>query len=80
METISVSSLKAHLSGELKKVKNGARITVLEHKRPVAVISPIEEEPLFSKAAQRPYEYRELSPLTDIDPLAELEKDRADRW
>jgi prevent-host-death family protein len=80
METISVSTLKAHLSAELKKVKNGTRITVLEHKRPVAVIFPIDEEPLFIKKAERPYEYQELSPITNVDPVAELEKDRADRW
>ncbi|MFP4563339.1 MAG: type II toxin-antitoxin system Phd/YefM family antitoxin [Spirochaetia bacterium] len=80
METISVSSLKAHLSAELKKVKKGARITVLEHKRPVAVISPIEEEPWLIREAQRPFEYRELSPLSNVDPLSELEKERAERW
>lgn len=68
------------MSGELKKVKNGARLTVLEHKRPVAVISPIEEEPLFSKTAQHFFEYRELPPLSDVDPLAGLEEERAERW
>ncbi len=80
METISVSSLKAHLSAELKKVKKATRITVLEHKRPVAVISPIEKQPLFIREAQRPFAYREFSPLTDVDPYSELEKDRAERW
>jgi prevent-host-death family protein len=80
METISVSALKAHLSAELKKVKTGTRITILEHKRPVAVISPIEEEPLFIKEADRPFRCRDLTPLTDIDPLIELEKDRGERW
>mgnify|MGYP006295346669 CR=1 FL=1 len=80
METISVSALKAHLSAELRKVKNGTPITVLEHKRPVAVISPVEGEPLFIKEADRHFRYRELTPLTDIDPLDELEKDRDERW
>ena len=64
----------------MPRAVNGARITVLEHKRPVAVISPIEEEPWLIREAQRPFEYRELSPLTDVDPYSELEKERAERW
>jgi antitoxin (DNA-binding transcriptional repressor) of toxin-antitoxin stability system len=64
----------------MPRAVNGARITVLEHKRPVAVISPIEKQPLFIREAQRPFAYREFSPLTDVDPYSELEKDRAERW
>jgi prevent-host-death family protein len=48
METISVSNLKAHLSGELKKVRSGARIVVLDHNHPVAELVPLSgEEDLF---------------------------------
>jgi prevent-host-death family protein len=80
METISVSALKAHLSGELRKVKSGTRIVVLEHKRPVAVLAPYEAETLIAKEAAEPYEYRHLSPLTDVDPATLLEAEREDRW
>lgn len=37
MQTISVSSLKDHLSAELKKIDRGERLTVLDHKRPVVL-------------------------------------------
>ncbi|RKX79945.1 MAG: hypothetical protein DRP87_01375 [Spirochaetes bacterium] len=79
METISVSKLKAHLSAELKKVKKGVRIVVVDHKRPVAVLSPFESEPLFLQEASKTYEYRELSPLTHTDPLVKLNEEREDR-
>ncbi len=80
METISVSALKAHLSGELRKVKSGARIVVLEHKRPVAVLAPYEGETLIAREAAEPYEYRDLNPLTDVDPATLLKAEREDRW
>ena len=80
METISVSVLKAHLSAQLRRVQKGARLIVVDHKRPVAVLAPLEEEPLFAREAVQPYAYRELSPLMDADPLQKLDQDRADRW
>ena len=80
METISVSALKAHLSEQLRKVQKGARLVVVDHKRPVAVLAPLEDEPLFAREAAQPYAYRELPPLTDIDPLERLDKERSDRW
>lgn len=52
MKTISVSKLKAHLSAELKEVRKGTRIIVLEHRHPVAILGPYEEEPQFVRAAQ----------------------------
>ena len=80
MKTISVSQLKAHLSAQLKEVNNGSRIVVLDHKHPVAVLGPYEEEPLFVQEAQHPYSYRELEPLTNVDPLEKMEEERSDRW
>lgn len=80
MKTISVSALKAHLSGQLKEVKAGARIVVLEHKRPIAVLSPYESEALVLQEPSEPYRYRELSPLTAVDPGPALDEERADRW
>jgi len=34
MKTISVSDLKTHLSAELKKVKAGETVVVLDHRHP----------------------------------------------
>ncbi len=36
---------------------------------PVALLGPYEEEPLFVQEAQQPYAYKELEPLTTVDPL-----------
>jgi antitoxin (DNA-binding transcriptional repressor) of toxin-antitoxin stability system len=80
MKTISVSKLKAHLSAELKEVKKGSRIIVLDHRHPVAILSPYEEEPLFAREAQQPYSYKELEPLTTVDLLDKMEEERSDRW
>jgi prevent-host-death family protein len=80
METISVSALKAHLSGELKKVKQGARVVVLEHKRPIAVLIPYESEALIIREPEAPYEYRDLAALTTRDPSDVLDEERAESW
>jgi prevent-host-death family protein len=79
METISISSLKAHLSAKIKEVQNGSRITVLDHRRPVAVLTPLEEEPLFVREASSTYSFKQLKPLTDIDPLEKLQAEREER-
>ena len=80
MDTISISSLKTHLSAELKKVQNGTRILVLDHKRPVAELIPTGTEELFLSVAEQKYAYHPVSPLTKKDPLHDLEKERSDRW
>jgi hypothetical protein len=53
---------------------------VLEHKRPVAVLVPYEGEALIAREAAEPYEYRDLTPLTDVDPATLLQAEREDRW
>lgn len=80
METISISNLKTHLSSELKKVQKGMRITVLDHKRPVAELIPTEKEELFLSVAEKFYSYKALHPLTLVDPMADLGEERSDRW
>jgi prevent-host-death family protein len=80
METISISKLKAHLSAELKKVRKGIRLVVVDHNQPVAVLSPYESEPVFLRVASSQYEYGELTPLTNVDPLEKLGEERKDRW
>ena len=80
METISISKLKTHLSSELKKVQNGTRLVVLDHKHPVAELIPIEKEVLFLQEASGTYSCPPLQPLTKTDPLKELKEERSDRW
>jgi antitoxin (DNA-binding transcriptional repressor) of toxin-antitoxin stability system len=42
METVGVRELKANLSRHLKRVRAGARLTVIERGRSIATISPVE--------------------------------------
>ena len=42
MDTVGIRELKAHLSRHLKRVRSGARLTVTERGRSIAVISPVE--------------------------------------
>jgi len=80
METISISNLKTHLSSELKKVQNGTRVLVLDHKRPVAELIPTGNEELFLSMAEYKYSYHPISSLTEKDPLDDLIEERSDRW
>lgn len=76
METISVSQLKTHLSAELKRIESGIALTVVDHKRPVAVLSPIRDEVTFVREAERRYEYVPFEPLVVGDPLELLNEER----
>ncbi len=80
MKTTSVSELKAHLSAQLRRVKAGEHLVVLEHRRPVAVLSPYAEERLLVREPDSSYEPSELAPLTTRDPGPELDRDREERW
>ena len=84
MRTISIAELKAHLSAELKKVQAGDPVTVLDHKRPVAVLGPVIERPSRLTIVQPRTDFSQKKfnwePLTDVDPLPGLLADREDRW
>lgn len=80
MKTVSVSELKAHLSAELRRVKSGEQIVVLEHSRPVAVLKPYTAQRVVVHEPRRAYEPSELSPLTSVDPDSALEEERDERW
>jgi antitoxin (DNA-binding transcriptional repressor) of toxin-antitoxin stability system len=79
MRSVSVSSLKAHLSAELKKVEGGESVAVLDHRRPVAVLGPVASEALYIREATAVYACPDLTPLTAADPLARLAEERGDR-
>jgi len=80
METISVSKLKTHLSAELKRVQTGLALVVVDHRRPVAVLSPIQSDTLFVKEASARFTYEALTPLVATDPVVLLDLERADSW
>ena len=84
MRTISIAELKAHLSAELKKVQAGDPVTVLDHKKPVAVLGPVKQ-PGYTLTITKPRTNFSREPLgwealTDHDPLPGLLEDREDRW
>ncbi|MBS0619177.1 MAG: type II toxin-antitoxin system prevent-host-death family antitoxin [Spirochaetes bacterium] len=47
MQTINVSSLKAHLSKTLKQARDGDKILVVDRKMPIAQITPVDESITF---------------------------------
>lgn len=80
MEKINISTLKAHLSESLKKVREGSRILVIDRNTPVAEIIPFNN--------QKKLEIREpvkqfRMPVSDInietDPVEYLKQDRNTR-
>jgi len=80
MKTISVSELKTHLSAELRNVKAGEEIVVLEHRRPVAIVRPYSGEPLVLREPPARYVPQPLEPLTSVDPVDLVHEEREERW
>ncbi len=89
MRTISIAELKAHLSAELKKVQAGDPVTVLDHKRPVAILGPLVTPPeskprrvltIFKPATGPLPDMSNWKPLIEHDALTGLLEDREDRW
>ncbi len=80
METISISRLKAHLSAELKRIEGGLVLTVVDHKRPVAILSPLHEDTLFVREATSLYSCKSFEPLIDEDAMVFLNEERTDSW
>ena len=44
MQTVGVRDLKNRLSHHLKRVRAGARLTVTERGRPIAMLAPVKEK------------------------------------
>lgn len=80
METISVLRLKTQLSAELKHIEGGLVLMVVDHNRPVAMLSPVRAESLYARELSKRYAYKPLAPLIDEDPLALLGEERKASW
>lgn len=76
--TIGIADLKAHLSAEIKRVRSGGSITILDHKQPVAKLTGLESGLSYVRRARKPFVWKELPPLVegDIDDL--INEERAD--
>ncbi|GAB4427484.1 MAG: hypothetical protein OHK0011_09390 [Turneriella sp.] len=83
--TAAVSDFKAHLSAYLRHVQNGNEITILDHKRPIAKVVPIERESLKDRLGIIPAKkkkFRDIRPKgikLNIDPAQYVIEDREDR-
>ena len=79
MRSIAIARLKATLSAELRRVRQGESVTVLDRTTPVAVLAPVPEAVRVVRAAARPYACRRLPALTSRDPLPHLDEERGER-
>jgi len=80
---VSVSQLKAQLSASLKVVREGGRIVVMDHNRPVAALVPLESERLT--VVQKPSKklvHKDwpslVSSETDLEKI--FQEVRSDKW
>ena len=80
MRGITIARLKATLSAELRRVRAGEPVTVLDRTTPVALLVPVPDAVRVVRAAKTPYAYRKLPPLTARDPLPHLDAERDDAW
>ena len=80
MRGITIARLKATLSAELRRVRAGEPVTVLDRTTPVALLVPVPDAVRVVRAAEGPYAYRQLQPLMARDPLRHLDEERAEAW
>ena len=80
MRGITIAKLKASLSAELRRVRAGEPVTVLDRTMPVALLVPVPDAVRVVRAAEAPYAYRKLQPLTARDPLPYLDEERREAW
>ncbi len=80
MSTVAIAELKAQLSAEIKKVRAGESILILDHRQPVARIVPLSSGLSFSRKATRAPCWAAYDRLMTGDPLDLLAAERADTW
>ena len=80
MRGITIARLKATLSAELRRVRAGEPVTVLDRTTPVALLVPVPDAVRVVRAAAGPYAYRPLQPLMTHDPLRHLDEERGEAW
>jgi len=81
----AVSEFKSHLSEYLRRVQRGDEIIILDHKRPVAKvvpIEPIEKRPRFEVIPAKKKTFKDIRPkgvVLTVDPAQYVIEDREDR-
>jgi antitoxin (DNA-binding transcriptional repressor) of toxin-antitoxin stability system len=77
---IGIAELKAHLSAEIKRVRYGGSITILDHKQPVAKLTGLESGLRYVRRARRPFVWKQLPPLLEGNIGDIIDAERADSW
>ncbi len=80
METMTISSFKATISEQLRKIRKGESILISDRETPIALVSPVEPVPGIRVRPPKTG-YAPPPPLPPIrhDPLEYLLADRAVR-
>ncbi|HRW25808.1 MAG TPA: type II toxin-antitoxin system Phd/YefM family antitoxin [Spirochaetia bacterium] len=78
--TVAIAELKAHLSAELRRVQEGETTIIVDHRKPVAILSGLDPTPKYAYRRSGPFVWREFEPLTTAAIQALIEKERADSW
>ena len=81
MKTINISQFKAHISEELRKVRAGEHIIILDRDIPVAEVIPYQEKKnlLNIRTPKHRLEYVQSSFSVRTDPLHYLMEERTKR-
>ena len=80
VRTVTIAKLEATLNAELRRVRAGEPVTVLDRTTPVALLAPVPEAVRVVRAARAPYAYRTLTPLMAPDPSPYLDEERGEAW
>ena len=75
---IGIAELKAHLSAEIKRVRSGESITILDHKQPVGKLTGLESGLRYVRRARQSFVWKKLHPLVAGDISDVIDAERAD--
>jgi prevent-host-death family protein len=80
MKTISISTFKAKISEELKRVRKGERLIIVSRDIPIAEVIPYSKKnDIFIRAPQRKLTFERPSFKVKVDPMKFLMEDRQKR-
>lgn len=81
MRTINISTLKAHISAELRRVRAGERLIVLDRDIPVAEVVPysLETRAVMIRPPKHRLVYPKSSFSVKTDPIQYLMEERSKR-
>jgi len=80
MKTLNISYFKAHMSQELRAVRNGEKLVIKDRNTPIADVVPHTGEPVLPvRLPLRKLSHRFLSFKVQKDPVAVLMEERGNR-